>query len=80
MTVAALRDRGHSRHLMEEQIDAEGLQLRQKANDVLQAPSEVLLEGRPPCHQATLEMGGLGHGTCFFGNNSRPPRFNGHVA
>jgi hypothetical protein len=66
--------------LMEEQIDAERLQLRQKANDVLQAPSEALLEGHPPCHQATLEIGGLGHGACFFGNNGRPPRFNRHVA
>ena len=62
--------------LMEEQIDAERLQLRQEANEVLQAPSQALLEGDPPRHQPTLEIGGLGHGACFFGNNGRPPRFN----
>jgi hypothetical protein len=60
--------------LMEEQIDAERLQLRKIIRSC--APSEALLEGDPPRHQPTLEIGGLGHGACFFGNNGGPSRFN----
>jgi hypothetical protein len=42
--------------------------------------SRSLLERRAPRHHATLEIGGLGDGACFLGDNDRLARFDGYAA